>query len=204
MIGLARVSRLSAAIALICAFASAAHAQAPASRETAAAAASRQTTLARPNTVNRAAPVDYDARRAAAARLLLASRFRERQAVTIEEGIRVARLEMADECLQRAIDGANMRTCKAVTEQGSAMKARLAARQSSILDEVVAASQSVYARDFTVAEMDEITRFFKTPVGQRYGNFYPQLIADVQARKRAILRRYLTQAAAEVADRRAQ
>ena len=146
---------------------------------------------------------DMDARRAAAARLLAASRFRERQAVTIDEGLRAAGLEMADDCLQRAIDGTNMRVCKAVAQPGAAMKARLAASRSAILDEVVSASQSVYARHFTVAEMDEITHFFNTPVGRRYGDFYPQLIADVQTRKRAILRRYLTKAAAETADQKA-
>jgi len=149
------------------------------------------------------APADMDARRAAAARLLVASRFRERQAVTIQEGLRTTELEMAGECLQRAIDGRNMQTCRAIANPSDAMRARLAESVSAILDEVIAASQSVYARRFTVAEMDEITRFFKTPVGQRYGELYPQIISDVQARKRAILRRYLTKAAAETADQKA-
>jgi hypothetical protein len=149
------------------------------------------------------AVVDMDARRAAAARLLVASRFRERQAVTIEEGLHTTELEMAGECLQRAIDGRNMQTCRAIANPSEAMRARLAASESAILDEVIAASQSVYARRFTVADMDEITRFFKTPVGQRYGELYPQIISDVQTRKRAILRRYLTKAAAEAADQKA-
>jgi hypothetical protein len=149
------------------------------------------------------APADMDARRAAAARLLVASRFRERQAVTIQDGLRATELEMAGECLQRAIDGRNMQTCRAIANPGDAMRARLADSVSAILDEVIAASQSVYARRFTVAEMDEITRFFKTPVGQRYGELYPQIISDVQSRKRAILRRYLTKAAADTADHKA-
>jgi hypothetical protein len=149
------------------------------------------------------APVDMDARRAAAARLLVASRFRERQAVTIQEGLRAAELEVADECLRRAIDGRNLQTCRAIAKPSEAMRARLAESVSAILDEVIAASQSVYARRFTVAEMDEITRFFRTPVGQRYGDLYPQIISDVQLRKRAILRRYLTKAAAETADQKA-
>jgi hypothetical protein len=148
-------------------------------------------------------PIDMDARRAAAARLLVASRFRERQAVTIEEGLRTTELEMAGECLQRAIDGRNMQTCRAIANPSDAMRARLSASVSSILDEVIAASQSVYARRFTVTDMDEITRFFRTPVGQRYGELYPQIISDVQLRKRAILRRYLTKAAADTADQKA-
>ncbi|RZF60720.1 hypothetical protein EWE75_21520 [Sphingomonas populi] len=69
----------------------------------------------------------------------------------------------------------------------------LAANRSAILDDVVAASQSVYGR----RSADEITRFFRTLVGQRYGGLYPQLISDVQAR------RYLTKAAAEPADQKA-
>ena len=179
-------------------------AQTPVPRQSAATTASRQTTLQRPaGPTAPDAAIDMDARRAAAARLLVASRFRERQTVTIKDGIHAAELEMAGECLQRAIDGRNMQTCKAIANPSDAMRARLAESVSAILDEVIAASQSIYARRFTVAEMDEITRFFRTPVGQRYGELYPQIISDVQQRRRAILRRYLTRAAADTADQKA-
>lgn len=188
-------------IVLSLGFAAPALAQSGASRATPARpSATRLANVMAPST---AVPADIEARRAAAARLLVASRFRERQAVTIQEGLHTAELEMAGDCLQRAIDGRNMQTCRAIANPSDALRARLAASQSAILDEVIAASQSVYARRFTVAEMDEITRFFDTPVGRRYGEFYPQIIADVQQRKRVILRRYLNKAAAEPTDHKA-
>lgn len=199
MIDLAPIRRAARVAPIgLCALAATVAAQVPAPKPTLKPEASRLADVVRPAASD---PVDMDARRAAAARLLAASRFRDRQAVTIDEGIHAAELEMADECLQRAIDGANMRTCKAVAQPSPAFRARLAASESMILDEIVAASQSIFARRFTVADMDEITRFFKTPVGQRYGDVYPQLITDTQARKRTILRRYLTRAA--TADQKA-
>lgn len=141
------------------------------------------------------AGLDDDARRAAAARLLAASRFRERQAVLLKDALRVAESEMAEECLNRAAAGQSMKTCNAIAAPSPAMTARLAASESDMLDEVMAASQTIYARKFTVEEMDGITRFFRTAVGQRYGALYPQTLSEVQQRKRVIARRYLTAAA---------
>lgn len=149
-----------------------------------------------PMAVAKPAPTpDDDARRAAAARLLAASRFRDRQAVLLKDAVRAAESEMAEECLNRAAAGEDMKTCDAIAAPSATMKARLNANASDMLDEVMAASQTIYARRFTATEMDEITRFFRTPVGQHYGQLYPQLLTDVQLRKRAIARRYLTAAA---------
>lgn len=148
-----------------------------------------------------AATPDDDARRAAAGRLLAASRFRERQMVLLKDGLRAAESEMAEECLNRAVAGQDMKTCDAITAPDAAMKSRLAAVEPEMVDEIMAASQTIYARRFTAAEMDEITRFFRTPVGQRYGAMYPQVLTDVQVRKRAIVRRYLTVAAARAKAR---
>ena len=141
------------------------------------------------------AAFDDDTRRAAAGRLLIASRFRERQAVLLKDALRAAEAEMAEECLARAAAGQNMKTCEAIAAPSPTMKARLAASESAMLDEVMAASQTIYAHKFTAAEMDEITGFFRTAVGQRYGQLYPQVLTEVQQRKRAIARRYLTVAA---------
>ena len=142
---------------------------------------------------------DEDARRAAAARLLTASRFRERQAVLLKDALRAAEAELGEECLNRAAAGQDMKACEAIAAPGAAMKVRLAASTSDMLDEVMAASQTIYARKFTAAEMNEVTRFFRTPVGQRYGALYPQLLTEVQLRKRAIARSYLMAAAAATA-----
>jgi hypothetical protein len=142
-----------------------------------------------------AAAADYDARRAAAARLLIASRFRARQAVLIKDAVRAAAAELSEECLNRAAAGHDMKTCESFVSPTSPVGPRMTATESAMLDEVMAAAQTIYARHFTVAEMDEITRFFRTPVGQRYAADYPQILNEVQARKRDILRRYLLAAA---------
>lgn len=144
---------------------------------------------------NADAAADYDARRAAAARLLVVSRFRARQAVLIKDAIRAAESEMTETCLNRATAGRDMKPCEALVSPSPATRARLAASESAILDDLMAASQTIYARRFTAAEMDEISRFFRTPVGQRYASIYPQLLKEVQSRKREIVRRYLSAAA---------
>lgn len=159
-----------------------------------ATAAPAQTALT-PPAKSAVAAADDDARRAAAARLLVASRFRERQVVLLKDAVRAAESEMTEECLGRAIAGHDMKACNAIAAPDAAMKARLVIAEGDMLDEIMAASQTIYARRFTVAELDEITRFFRTPVGQRYGQTYPQILSEVQARKRAIVRRYLVAAA---------
>ena len=147
-------------------------------------------------------PAVDDARRGAAGRLLVASRFRERQAVLLDDSIRSARATLLSECLDRAEEGRNLADCRATGEPTPEIAARLAARRPAMLDEIMAASQTIYARRFTASEMDEITRFFQTPVGRKYGEFYPQIIAEVQSRKAAIARRYLIQAARPAAKAR--
>jgi hypothetical protein len=144
---------------------------------------------------NADAAEDYDARRAAAARLLVVSRFRARQAVLIKDAIRAAESEMTEECLNRAATGRDMKPCEALVSPSPAIKARIVASETAILDDLMAASQTIYARRFTTAEMDEIARFFRTPVGQRYASISPQLLNEVQIRKREIVRRYLIAAA---------
>ena len=134
-----------------------------------------------------------DARRAAAGRLLVASRFRERQAVVLEDGVRAAEAEQAAACLDRAAAGRDPVDCHASADT-PAVRARLAARRAAMLDEIMVASQTIYARRFTADEMDEIIRFFRTPVGRKYGDLYPQVIGEVQARRSTIIRRYLADA----------
>ncbi|MGY2734583.1 DUF2059 domain-containing protein [Sphingomonas sp. UYP23] len=144
---------------------------------------------------NADAAADYDERRAAAGRLLVVSRFRARQAVLIKDAIRAAESEMTEDCLNRAATGRNMKPCEALVSPSASTRARLAASESAILDDVMAASQTIYAKRFTATEMDEIARFFRTPVGQRYAATYPQLLTEIQSRKREIVRRYLSAAA---------
>lgn len=144
---------------------------------------------------NADAAADYDERRAAAGRLLVVSRFRARQAVLIKDAIRAAESELTEDCLNRAAAGRDMKPCQAFDSPSAGTKARLAASESAILDDLMAASQTIYARRFTAAEMDEISRFFRTPVGQRYASISPQLLNEVQTRKREIVRRYLSAAA---------
>lgn len=144
---------------------------------------------------NADAAADYDERRAAAGRLLVISRFRARQAVLIKDAIRAAESEMTEDCLNRAATGRDMKPCEALVSPSASTRARLAASESAILDDVMAASQTIYAKRFTAAEMDDIGRFFRTPVGQRYAATYPQLLTEVQSRKRKIVRRYLSAAA---------
>ena len=135
-----------------------------------------------------------DARRAAAARLLDISRFRERQAVTVRESIRAAQADLASECIDRAAEGRTLGECRSTAKLDAPTTARLTSSEPRLLDEVMVASQTVYARNFTATEMDEITRFFKTPVGQKYSRLYPQMLTDVTARKLTIARRYLIEA----------
>ena len=77
--------------------------------------------------------------------------------------------------------------------------ALIAARIAYDARRAAAVSAAIYAR----SEMGEVTYVVKTPAGRHYGNVYPQPISDVQERERAILRRYLTKAAAESADQKA-
>ena len=140
-------------------------------------------------------PAGDDARRAAAGRLLAASRFRERQAVLLGDAIRAAQAELTADCVDRAAAGRSLGDCRATASGSPVLKARLDARRSDMLDEILTASQTIYARRFTAAEMDEIKRFFRTPVGRKYGELYPQVIGEVQARRGAIIRRYLADTA---------
>jgi len=144
---------------------------------------------------NADAAADYDERRAAAGRLLIVSRFRARQAVLIKDAIRAAESELTEDCLNRAAAGRDMKPCQAFDSPSAGTRARLAASESAILDDLMAASQTIYARRFTAAQMDEIARFFRTTVGQRYASISPPLLNEVQSRKREIVRRYLTAAA---------
>lgn len=132
-----------------------------------------------------------DARRAAAGRLLEASRFRDRQRVLLPESLRAAQAELASECIDRAAEGRGLDGCRSTASLSPTATARLSASQLQMLDEVMVASQTVYARTFTAAEMDEITRFFRTPVGQKYGRLYPGILTDITKRKTTIARRYL-------------
>ncbi|MDY7523774.1 DUF2059 domain-containing protein [Sphingomonas sp. 10B4] len=145
---------------------------------------------------NADAAADYDERRAAAGRLLVVSRFRARQAVLIKDAIRAAESELTENCLDRAATGRDMKPCQAFVSPSAGTRARLAASESAILDDLMAASQTIYARRFTAAELDEIARFFRTTVGQRYALTSPQLLNEIQSRKREIVRRYLSAATA--------
>jgi hypothetical protein len=139
-------------------------------------------------------PVD-DARRAAATRLLAASAFRNRQDVLIPEELRSAQADLTSECIDRAAAGESLNGCRATGKLDRAAQTRLTERRSDMLDEIMAASQTIYARQFSAAEMDQITRFFRTPVGQKYAARYPAILTQVQDVRKPILRRYLIQAA---------
>ena len=160
-------------------------AQAPSARRAPVNAASLRPSIAP------AMDTDDDARRAAAGRLLVASHFRERQAVVLPDGIKAAQGDLTTDCVDRAATGRSLADCRATADPSGTVATRLQARKSDMLDELMTASQTVYARRFTAAEMDEITRFFRTPVGRKYGDLYPQVIAEVQARRNAIVKRYL-------------
>jgi uncharacterized protein len=136
-----------------------------------------------------------DARRAAATRLLAASHFRNRQEVVLPDGIRTAQADLTSDCIDRATDGSNLSECHATGKLDAAVQARLAASHSDMLDEIISASQTIYARQFTVSEMNQITAFFRTPVGQKYAARYPTILEQVQDARRPILRRYLIAAA---------
>jgi uncharacterized protein len=143
-----------------------------------------------------------DARRAAAQRLLQVSRFRARQDVHLGDTLQAAQADLQADCLDRAADGRALTGCDATARPDPGAAARLQAARPQILDEIMIATQTVYAQRLTVAEMDEMARFFRTPVGQKYSTLYPQMIADVEQRKHAIVRRYFVAASRPPARRR--
>ena len=142
-----------------------------------------------------AATASDDTRRAAATRLLDASRFRARRQVTVAESVRAAQADLASDCLDQAIAGKPLAECRATATLPPAAAARLKASEPALLDEVMVATQTIYARTFTAAEMDEIARFFRTPVGQKYSAMYPQILREITARQLTIAKRYLIDAA---------
>jgi uncharacterized protein len=136
-----------------------------------------------------------DARRAAATRLLTAGMFRNRQDVLLNEGLRSAQADLTSDCVDRAAEGQNVSDCRATGRLDQTTQARLSASRSDMLDEIMSASQTIFARQFSATEMDQITRFFRSPVGQKYAARYPEILEQVQEARKPILRRYLIAAA---------
>jgi uncharacterized protein len=150
--------------------------------------------LLTPSAQSSGATVD-DARRAAATRLLTAGMFRNRQDVLLNEGLRSAQADLTSDCVDRAAEGQNVSDCRATGRLDQGMQARLSASRSDMLDEIMSASQTIFARQFSAAEMDQITRFFRSPVGQKYASRYPEILEQVQEARKPILRHYLIAAA---------
>ena len=71
-----------------------------------------------------------------------------------------------------------------------------AERRERVLDALVEAAQTVYAETYTLAELDQLTRFFQTDIGRKYDRAAPGIITRVQAFRRRLLDNELRSAAA--------
>ena len=84
--------------------------------------------------------------------------------------------------------------------QTATVKAQLVAQQDRILDTLGEAAETLYARQFTASEMDDLSRFFESDIGQKYSKAYPSILARFQVAKERVLLGALRDAIAKTGE----
>ncbi|MES3024146.1 MAG: DUF2059 domain-containing protein [Pseudomonadota bacterium] len=135
--------------------------------------------------VEPAEPVDPKVRKAVD-ELLVAMKFRE----TMDSNFQVMLKRMPAMMLQNATAGINANT-KLSADERKAELAKAAEKipkaikgmestftDKTLLDELYAAVVPLYARRFSVAELGELARFYRTQAGQKMLATFPQILAE--------------------------
>ena len=144
-----------------------------------------------------AAGYDPD-RRAAAHRLIDASGFRNRQVAIARDSWQSARALRLSDCIEKAAQGRKF-DCASTPAQDAKIKAIIVAEQERTLDTLCEAAETLYAERFTANEMDQLSAFFQSDIGRKYGTAYPGILGKFQDVKEKILLRILDDAQAKAA-----
>jgi hypothetical protein len=99
--------------------------------------------------------------------------------------IELVHLIMPSDAYKNMIDQSSSQMLAAISQRGSQMPADAPARLKKVVmecapyDEMVGWTADIYAARFSLAEINDLSKFYRTPTGQKMAKALPDLMGEV-------------------------